>query len=190
MTFSPFSVVKVFRDFLFHRDGSFLYRNRKLILAALMLWAATIIARENGYLPKKSVKGKHVFITGAGSGLGRSMALKFAELGASLTISDINLEGVQETKELICRKDASASDRVVAFKLDVSNRSMLHEVCQDSLKKLGMVHILINNAGIVQGKKFLEMNEAFVHKSLVINLECHFWLIKEFLPAMKKANEG
>ena len=53
-----------------------------------------------------------------------------------------------------------------------------------------MVHILINNAGIVQGKSFLEMNEAFVHKSLVINLESHFWLIREFLPVMKKANEG
>ena len=53
-------------------------------------YVAYILARENGLLPKKNVKGKHIFITGAGSGLGRGMALKFASLGASLTLSDIN----------------------------------------------------------------------------------------------------
>lgn len=53
-----------------------------------------------------------------------------------------------------------------------------------------MVHVLINNAGIVQGKSFLDMNEALVHKSMIINLECHFWFIREFLPDMLKKDEG
>jgi NAD(P)-dependent dehydrogenase (short-subunit alcohol dehydrogenase family) len=59
------------------------------------MWASFILAREKGWLPKKSVKGKHIFITGAGSGLGRDMAIRFSILGANLSISDINTDGLQ-----------------------------------------------------------------------------------------------
>lgn len=59
------------------------------------MWASFILARERGWLPKKSVKGKHIFITGAGSGLGRDMAIRFSKLGANLSISDINTDGLQ-----------------------------------------------------------------------------------------------
>ncbi len=59
------------------------------------MWASFILARERGWLPKKSVKGKHIFITGAGSGLGRDMAIRFSMLGANLSISDINIDGLQ-----------------------------------------------------------------------------------------------
>jgi NAD(P)-dependent dehydrogenase (short-subunit alcohol dehydrogenase family) len=59
------------------------------------MWASFILARERGWLPKKSVKGKHIFITGAGSGLGRDMAIRFSILGANLSISDINTDGPQ-----------------------------------------------------------------------------------------------
>ena len=84
----------------------------------------------------------------------------------------------------------TANDRVFVKKLDVSSRKDVAEVCEAARQKFGMVHILINNAGIVQGKSFMEMNEALVHKSMIINLESHFWLIREFLPAMKSADEG
>ena len=92
---TPQSIVKFFKDFLFHRDGSWLYRNRRAIYALLLAWAAYTLARERGLLPKKNVNGKHVFITGAGSGLGRAMALEFAKRGAKVTVSDINEEGVR-----------------------------------------------------------------------------------------------
>jgi NADP-dependent 3-hydroxy acid dehydrogenase YdfG len=59
------------------------------------MWASFILARERGWLPKKSVKGKHIFITGAGSGLGRDMAIRFSILGANLSISEINTDGLQ-----------------------------------------------------------------------------------------------
>lgn len=50
--------------------------------------------------------------------------------------------------------------------------------------------MIINNAGIVTGKEFTEMDEAMISKSMIINCECHFWIIKEFLPAMLKKNRG
>lgn len=55
-------------------------------------------------MPKKSVKKKHIFITGAGSGLGRGMAIKFAKLGANLSLSDINEQGLAETLDLIYKQ--------------------------------------------------------------------------------------
>lgn len=50
-----------------------------------------------GWLPKKSVKGQHVFVTGAGSGIGRSMSLILAKKGAKISVSDISLKAAQET---------------------------------------------------------------------------------------------
>ena len=61
-----------------------------LVSSVLIFCAIFIFVREQGWLPKQNVKGKHIFITGAGSGLGRGMAIRFAKLGAKLTLSDIN----------------------------------------------------------------------------------------------------
>lgn len=52
------------------------------------------------------------------------------------------------------------------------------------------MNILINNAGIVQGKQFTELNEGLSSKQFIVNLECHFWIISEFLPSMIQKNEG
>ena len=60
------------------------------IILLCIIWALYVYAREKGYLAKKSIRGKHIFITGAGSGLGRGMAIKFAKLGANLTLCDLN----------------------------------------------------------------------------------------------------
>ena len=61
----------------FWKSGGFTGK-KFIIYFLLFLWALYTLARERGLLPKKNVKGKHIFITGGGSGLGRAMALKFA----------------------------------------------------------------------------------------------------------------
>ena len=62
---------------------------KNILFIILFFWAFYTVCREQGWLPKKSVRGKHIFITGAGSGLGRLMAIKFAELGAKVTVSGL-----------------------------------------------------------------------------------------------------
>ena len=99
-------------------------------------------------MAKKSVRGEHVFITGAGSGLGRGMALKFAGRKANLTISDINEQGLLETKEMI-EKATGTTQNVLTIKLDVSNRDEIKQSAQQATQEFGDVDILINNAGIV-----------------------------------------
>jgi all-trans-retinol dehydrogenase (NAD+) len=56
--------------------------------------------------------------------------------------------------------------------------------------KFGPVDILINNAGIVQGKQITDMNEKMARLSLVVNCESHIWLIREFIHDMEEKNEG
>lgn len=70
---------------------------------------------------KKSLKGDHVFLTGAGSGIGRLLAVRLGKLGCSLSLSDVNMAGLLETKSL-CEKNGVPSNRICIFICDVSRR--------------------------------------------------------------------
>lgn len=77
------------------------------------------------YARKKKVAGEIVLITGAGSGMGRLMALKFARLGATLVLWDINLEGIKETARLARNIGAM---RVHDYICDCSKRQEVYQV--------------------------------------------------------------
>ncbi|XP_072460727.1 epidermal retinol dehydrogenase 2 [Notamacropus eugenii] len=137
--------------------------------------------------PKKNITGEIVLITGSGSGIGRLLALKFARLGAILVLWDINAEGNQETCELA--KKAGAS-RVYTYICNCSERQDVYRVADLVKKEVGDVSILINNAGIVTGKEFLEISDEYMEKSFDVNSKAHFWTYKAFLPAMIANNHG
>ncbi|XP_077019314.1 short-chain dehydrogenase/reductase family 16C member 6-like [Tamandua tetradactyla] len=136
---------------------------------------------------KKKVAGEIVLITGAGHGLGRELAIKFARLGAILVLWDIYTEGNEETSRL-AQKNGGV--KVFAYTCDCSNRQEIYRVAEQVKKEVGDVTILINNAGIVSGKPFLDIPDHMVEKSFLINTLSHFWTYKAFLPAMIKANHG
>lgn len=75
--------------------------------------------------PQKNVAGEIVLITGAGSGLGRLLALKFASLGSVLVLWDINKEGTEETCEMA---QAAGATRVYAYTCDCSQREEVYRV--------------------------------------------------------------
>ncbi|KAK1332034.1 hypothetical protein QTO34_007713 [Cnephaeus nilssonii] len=136
---------------------------------------------------KKDVAGEIVLITGAGSGIGRLMAIKFASLGAILVLWDINEEGNMETCRLAKEK---GGEKVFAYKCDCSNRQEVYRVADQVKEEVGDVTILINNAGVVTGKPFLNTPDHMVERSFLVNALSHFWTCKAFLPAMIKANHG
>ncbi|XP_036599901.1 short-chain dehydrogenase/reductase family 16C member 6-like [Trichosurus vulpecula] len=137
--------------------------------------------------PKKKVAGEIVLITGAGSGLGRLLALKFVRLGAIVVLWDINQEGLAETCRL-AKEHSSA--RVHAYTCDCSKRREIYKVAEQVKKEVGDVTILINNAGVVTGKPFLEISDDLVEKSFLVNAFAHIWTYKAFLPAMIAGNHG
>ncbi|KAM5313707.1 epidermal retinol dehydrogenase 2 [Glossophaga mutica] len=137
--------------------------------------------------PRKNVAGEIVLITGAGSGLGRLLALKFARLGAALVLWDVNKEGNEET----CRmaQDEGAT-RAYAYTCDCSQKEEVYKVADQVKKEVGDVSILINNAGIVTGRKFLNCPDELMEKSFDVNFKAHLWTYKAFLPAMIANNHG
>ncbi|XP_008048019.1 short-chain dehydrogenase/reductase family 16C member 6 [Carlito syrichta] len=136
---------------------------------------------------KKNIAGEIVLITGAGSGLGRLLALHFASHGAILVLWDINEEGNMET----CRLAKEKGDvKVFVYKCDCSNRLEVYRVADQVRKEVGDVTILINNAGVVTGKLFLNIPDHMVERSFLVNALSHFWTCKTFLPAMIKNNHG
>ncbi|XP_066187471.1 epidermal retinol dehydrogenase 2 [Sylvia atricapilla] len=136
---------------------------------------------------KKNVSGEIVLITGAGSGIGRLLAIKFASLGATVVLWDINQEGLNGTVKLARE---SGAGRVHSYICDCSKRQDVYRVADQVKKEVGDVSILINNAGIVIGKRFLDSPDSLLEKTMEVNTIAHFWTYKAFLPAMTAANHG
>ncbi|NXO58856.1 RDHE2 dehydrogenase, partial [Aramus guarauna] len=136
---------------------------------------------------KKNVSGEIVLITGAGSGIGRLLSLKFASLGATVVLWDINEEGLKETSRLVRENGA---ERVHCYICDCSKRQDIYRVADQVKKEVGDVSILVNNAGTVIGKRFLDSPDSLVEKTMEVNAMAHFWTYKAFLPAMVASNHG
>uniref|UniRef100_A0A8C8S5D2 Short chain dehydrogenase/reductase family 16C member 5 n=1 Tax=Pelusios castaneus TaxID=367368 RepID=A0A8C8S5D2_9SAUR len=163
----------------------FLETLKVLVLSIYFLLESLVLL----FIPvrKKSVVGEIVLITGAGSGIGRLLALKFARLGATLVLWDINQEGNKETSRLAQENGAV---RVHAYMCDCSKRQEIYRVADQVKKEVGDVSILINNAGIVTGKKFIDCPDSLMEKTMEVNIMAHFWTYKAFLPAMMASNHG
>ncbi|KAI1889113.1 hypothetical protein AGOR_G00175730 [Albula goreensis] len=136
---------------------------------------------------RKSVSGETVLITGAGSGIGRLMALEFATKNVTLVLWDISQEGNKETAHLVKEKGASS---VHTYICDCSKKPEVYRVADQVKREVGDVTILINNAGIVTGKKFMDAPDSLVEKTMEVNALAHFWTYKAFLPAMMASNHG
>ncbi|KAL7850937.1 hypothetical protein AOLI_G00212930 [Acnodon oligacanthus] len=136
---------------------------------------------------RKSVAGETVLITGAGSGIGRLLAVEFASMDVTLVLWDLNSEGLKETARMAKEKGAT---RVHYYQVDCSDRAEVYRVADQVKQGVGDVTILINNAGIVTGKKFMDSPDVLVEKTLQVNAMAHFWTYKAFLPAMTEKNHG
>ncbi|KAJ1075851.1 hypothetical protein K5549_003162 [Capra hircus] len=137
--------------------------------------------------PRKNVAGEIVLITGAGSGLGRLLALKFAQLGSVLVLWDINQESNEKTHKMAGEAGAKG---VYAYTCDCSQKEEVYRVANQVKKEVGDVSILINNAGIVTGRKFMDCPDELIEKSLDVNFKAHIWTYKAFLPAMIANDHG
>lgn len=96
---------------------------------------------------KVDLKGKTAVITGAAGGIGRALAVRFAQNGANVAVCDINKAGAEETVDAIRGEDGRAE----SFMLDVISKENAQLTTAQIVEKFGKIDILINNAGINVG---------------------------------------
>lgn len=132
------------------------------------------------------IQGRHVVVTGGASGIGRLMARALAGRGARVSVWDVD----RAKLDAIVAELANAAEPARGFRCDVSRREEVYRVATETVGAAGDVDILINNAGIVSGRSFLELPDEKIEATFAINTLSLFWATKAFLPRMIERDRG
>jgi NAD(P)-dependent dehydrogenase (short-subunit alcohol dehydrogenase family) len=125
-------------------------------------------------------------VTGAGSGLGRALAVELAQRGASLIISDINPSSAEETAELVRQQQARAE----AIVCDVTDRNAVFGLVEETEKRLGGIDLIANNAGVAIGGPFDEISIEDWRWAVDINLWGVIYGCQAAVPKMLAQGHG
>ncbi len=133
------------------------------------------------------LNGKVALITGASRGIGRQIALTFAEYGA---IVAVNYNGSKEKAEAVVREIEAAGGTAVAVKCSVSDYEACGEMVAEIIEKFGRIDILVNNAGITKDNLVMKISEADFDAVMDTNLKGTFNCIKQVYRPFLKQRSG
>jgi 2-keto-3-deoxy-L-fuconate dehydrogenase len=133
-----------------------------------------------------SLKGKIALVTGAGSGIGASIAQVFATAGAAVVVCDIQSEAGKQSVEAINKAGGAAE----FLSLDVSNENAARNVAEQIHSKHGRLDILVNNAGIGHVGTMMQTAAADLDRLYQVNVRGVFNVTKAFLPKMIERKSG
>ncbi len=134
----------------------------------------------------KELKGKVAAVTGAASGLGRSMALAFAAEGMDVALADVDEVSLSTVQEEILAKDV----RAITLKVDVSQAAQVEGFRDQALTRLGGLHVVCNNAGVSPLGPVWENSLADWQWILGVNLWGVIHGVRAFAPHLIAQNEG
>jgi len=135
---------------------------------------------------KKDVRGKVFLVTGGAMGMGRLVAEHFARDGARVVIWDINAGELDKTARQMGEREWEVHPYVV----DVTDRALVYEAAERVRKDVGSVDVLFNNAGIVKGGPFMEVEDEAHFATMDVNFNAYMWVTKAFLGDMMARGEG
>lgn len=133
------------------------------------------------------IENSTILVTGAARGLGRQIALACASRRATVILWDIDAEQLAATAADVARV-ATAPPR--AYRCDVADREMVAETARRVVAEAGRVDILINNAGVMSGRRLLDCSDQQIEHTMAVNTMSLFWTCRAFLPGMIAASRG
>lgn len=133
------------------------------------------------------LEGKTAIITGAARGIGKAIALKYAQEGANIAFTDLAVDDNAKQTE---KEIAAYGVKVKAYASNAANFEDTHKVVEDIVKDFGRVDILINNAGITRDGLMMRMSEQQWDMVINVNLKSAFNFIHALTPVMMKQKSG
>ncbi|QXI26636.1 SDR family NAD(P)-dependent oxidoreductase [Pseudomonas vanderleydeniana] len=131
-------------------------------------------------------ENKTAIVTGAAGGIGSAIAARLAREGATVVVSDVNLQAAQAVVATI----ESSGGKALALAADIGAGEACRSLVTDVMERLGRIDILVNNAGINRRGNLLALSEEDWHASFAINLDSMFHLCRAVLPIMIEAGAG
>jgi len=135
---------------------------------------------------KKDVRGKVFLVTGGAMGMGRLTAELFARDGARVVLWDLNEKELEKTT----REMKDRGWEVYSYVVDVTDRAKVYETAEKVKREVGIVDIVMNNAGIIKGGAFVDVPDEDHFRTMDVNFNAYMWVTKAFLPDMMRRNEG
>ena len=130
-------------------------------------------------------EGQAALITGAGRGIGKTIALKLAVSGADTILVDMSPEMDDVRKEI-----EGMNRKCLTFQVDVTDLEAIYAMVNNIIEELGKIHILVNNAGITQDNLFMRMKPEQWSKVIDVNLNGVFNVTKAVIRSMVKQRYG
>jgi len=134
----------------------------------------------------KDFKNKVAAITGAASGMGRTLAIELARRGCHLSLSDVNEKGLAETATMAGQHGV----KVTTAKVNVADREAMVAWADQTARDHGKVNLVFNNAGVALGAFLDTVKPEDFQWIMGINFWGVVWGTQAFLPHLKKAGEG
>ena len=136
------------------------------------------------------LKDRVAIVTGSAMGIGRGIALKFAEEGADVVIADVAVaEGEKTAAEVTAR-----GRQGVFIRCDVTDSRQVNDLVQQTVDRFGKIDIMVNNAGgvpeVTRGGSIVDITDEKWQRFLALNLSSQFYFCRAVVPHMKKAGYG
>lgn len=125
---------------------------------------------------------KVAIVTGAGQGIGKGVALRLAQEGADVVVADINLPNAEQTAQEI----RDLNQRALAYYINLANIAEIQPMVDKVVSEFGRIDILVNVAGVVQSKPFLEVTEEDWDRIIDINQKSVVFCIQAIAKQMIK----